>query len=349
MLAAAASASADTREGYQDSTTRQQIERMDENNRANAPDSSLNIPSTSVEGTALQGWMNNLQAEEDAARAKKAAEARQQQEELRDWFAAERQRMYEREVSMAATRQHENARDRQIIAGRQAQLAAYIDTLPRDTPIGPAAYDRMIDIVAPYSELMRPLVKLAYREFPREFAVRYGFMQLSTCDGLRTQATAYPGTLYDDENVLRDKCVMAQPSAAFPYLIEARQTGSPLDVALACALMAGARGSVPSFDPGIGPHLGDALHPRVSAWLDKRVQPCVTAAPAGTALYAGMVEPLVRQVERTYGNDRNLRVNSHLLWPLLARTSWEGVDLQDAAAVRRGFDYAVTRYEEGIR
>ena len=343
-LLVAVPAGADTREGYENSTTRQQIERMDENNRANAPDASLNIPSTNLQGTGLQGWMNNLQAEEEEARAQKAEQRRRAQAELDARWAEESARMKEREARMEVDRARDSARERGVIAARQAGMMAYIDSLPREQPMQVANYDRLLEIAAPYAEIMLPLMQSAYRDYPKSFALRMGYLKLSSCPGMRSLLLAEIFTLYNDEMVPRDTCVMAQLSAALPYLAEARQTGDALDAALACALMAGAYGSLSSFDPRTGSNMSEAGRPRIAAWLDKRLQPCATAVPAGSPLYEGLVAPLVHQVERISWHDRSVRVNSPLWWPLLARSTWQGVDLQDAAAVRRVYDNALVQY-----
>ena len=76
-------ATADTREGYENSTTRQQIERMDENARANARDTP-NVPSTGIQGSALEGQLNRLHAEQQAEKEAKAEIEARKKRELRN-------------------------------------------------------------------------------------------------------------------------------------------------------------------------------------------------------------------------------------------------------------------------
>ena len=82
--------------------------------------------------------------------------------------------------------------------------------------------------------------------------------------------------------------------------------------------------------------------PRLEAWLDKRRQACASVVPPGSPLDRGLVQPLVRDNAR--GDYKRVSVSVHYLWPLLARSSWTGVDLNDAAAVQRVYDAAVDRY-----
>lgn len=336
MLGLGASAWADTREGYQNSITRQQIERMDENARANAKDSP-NMPSSGIQGSALEGQLNRLRAEQQAEQeAKEAARAREAAA-LEERVARDRIRMREEEIIAREERAKERVREQQQLEQVQARISNYIKSLPANAPITVEHYDRLLDLAMPLTEVIRPLVALAYRDYPQAFALRHAFIQLSTCAGLRTAATESLGKTYVEEQSIRAECKAQQLAAALPYLDQARQTGDSLDRALACALMAGAYAGLSQYEAnGMESLDTDVMTPRLGAWLNKRLSPCASQVPPGSPFYVGLVEPMVRDAERT--DEGRLRVSQHSLWPLVARASWSGVDINNADAVRRVYE-----------
>lgn len=336
LLASGVGALADTLEGYRDSTTRQQIERMDENARANAKDTP-NTPNTGIQGSALEGQLNRLRAEQQAERDAKAAARARDAAELEERVARDRVRMREDEIRAAEAKVRDREREQQQLEQVQARIGDYIRSLPANAPVTVANYDRILDLAMPLTEALRPMVQLAYRDYPQAFALRHAFIQLSTCPGLRTAATEYLGNTYVEEQTLRAECKAQQLSAALPYLDQARREGDALDQALACALMAGAYAGLAQYEAnGMEPLDTEVMTPRLGAWLDQRLSPCAALVPPGSPLYAGLVAPVVRDAERT--DEGRLRVTRHTLWPLVARTSWAGVDLNNAAAVRAVYD-----------
>lgn len=336
-------AGADTREGYENSTTRQQIERMDENTRANANDVP-NMPSTGIQGSALEGQLNRLRAEQQAEQDAKAAAAARKKNELEAWSASYDARMKEIKKSRGEHLGREYEQEQLELVKTREGMAAYVRSLPADQSFSVANYDQLIERADMKTELMLPMVQMAYRDYPQAFVLRYGFLQLSTCPSLRSSATASNKSLFPEEEPVRAQCKAQQLAAALPYLDQARQSGDVLDKALACALMAGAYAGL-DFSEGNGFQQfdEDVMKPRIAAWLDKRLMPCTSTVPPGSALYAGLVEPLVRDIELAKSGER-LSVTVHYLWPLVARSSWAGVDLNDAKAVRRVYDTARARY-----
>lgn len=335
---------ADTREGYQNSTTRQQIERMDEQSRFNAKDTP-NSPSTGIKGSALEGQLNRLRAEQEAEQEAKAVAAAKRQADLEARWALERVRMREEAQRLDAEKARTRARELQQIESRQASMLAYIRSLPANAPMTVANYDQLLDLAAPLSELMLPIAEAAYRDYPQAFALRQGFLKLSTCQELRTEAVAKPNFAYVEERNPLAECVARQLSVAVPFLEQARQSGDAVDVALACALMAGASANLASFDGTLMEEVDILpMRPRIEAWLDKRLQPCALVAPPGSPLYIGLIEPFVREVEVAEGRWNSLRVNSQYLWPLVARTSWAGVNVKDPNAVARVQATALARF-----
>ena len=329
---------ADTREGYENSTTRQQIERMDENARANARDTP-NVPSTGIQGSALEGQLNRLHAEQQAEKEAKAEIEARKKRELREWSIRYDELQAEIKKSRDEQLVRQYAEERQALDVTRASMASYVKSLPADQPVSIANYDHLLEMAELKTEAMLPVVQMAYRDFPKEFVLRYAFLQLSSCPGLRTSATASSNSLFPEEEPLRAQCKAQQLAAALPYLDQARQTGDTLDKALSCALMAGAYASLDVYENnGFQQFDTDVMRPRIAAWLDKRLAPCATAVPPGSPLYTGLVEPLVRDAERT--DDNRLRVSQHSLWPLVARKSWAGVDINNADAVHRAYKKA---------
>ncbi|MDO9104465.1 MAG: hypothetical protein Q7U57_05840 [Methylovulum sp.] len=341
---------ADTLEGYQNSTTRQQIERMDEQSRLNAKDTP-NSPSTGIQGSALEGQLNRLRAEQEAEQEAKAATAAKNQAELEARWARESVRMREEAALTDTVRATTRARELQQIESRQVSMRAYINSLPANTPMTIANYDQLLDLAAPWSELMLPMIELAYRDYPQAFVVRYGFLKLSTCSGLRTVAVAVPNqqTIYDEERKPLEECYPQQLSAALPYLDYARQYADPLDAALACALMAGAHADLAAFDSRSG---FDALidvrpmRPRIATWLNKRSLPCEAVVPTGSPFHTGLIEPFVRDVDARASGYRwdRVTINSQFLWSMVARTSWVGVDIKDPQAVASLYSKVKAQY-----
>lgn len=343
VLSLAGVSVADTREGYENSTTRQQIERMDENARANAKDTP-NVTNTSIQGSALEGQLNRLRAEQQAERDAKADAAARKKRELDEWSARYDERQKEIKKSMGEELAQQYGREQQELAMTRENMAAYVRTLPTDQPLSIANYDQLLELAALKTEAMLPMVQMAYHDYPQAFVVRYAFLRLSTCPSLRTSATASNKWLFPEEEPQRTQCKAQQLAAALPYLDQARQSGDGLDMALACALMAGAYAGLGSWqENGFQQFDTDVMQPRIAAWLDKRLMPCATVVPPGSPLYTGLIEPLVRDIEREGGSER-LSVTVHYLWPLVARSSWAGVDLNDAEAVRRVYNTALNRY-----
>lgn len=333
---------ADTREGYENSTTRQQIERMHEKARANAQDTPA-VPATDLRGSALEGQMNRLRAEQQAERDARDAAAARKRQELEEWRIRYDASQREIRQRMGEQLAREYAAEQQALAVTQERMAAYVRALPADQPLSVADYDRLLELAAPRSEAMLPMLQQAYRDYPQAFAVRHAFMQLSACPGLRSSAAASSKALFPEEEPLRAQCKARQLATALPALAQASQTGDTLDRALSCALMAGARASLGvREDNGLQQFDVDLMKPRLEAWLDKRRQPCAGVVPPGSALDRGLVQPLVRDNAR--GDYKRVSVSVHYLWPLLARSSWTGVDLNDAAAVQRVYDMAVGHY-----
>ncbi len=335
-LLAPVGALADTFNGYMNSITRQQIERMHDNARANAPDGTLRISPTRIP----PGWFPR----EDQSVVEQRTREESVEEIDRRWRAdlAAREQQYARFAAKAQA-------ERDAVAERVVAYAQ--ERAANGGLLTVADYDHLLALAMPWGDLMQTVTESAALVYPDAFLMPAGFLALTSCPNQYWQGEPIDGRVPDARQRIAE-CQLQQPVNARPLLLGAIANGDTLDRALSCALLYAAWAKPhhfapdfstgffrdPAFDAGVT--WPATLEPALS-------QVCDSQVPTGFA--RGFIAPWIDHLES--GNRDVKRLNTTAWWGLFSRERWRSVNLDDEQAVnaayRAGLEASVSLFFKG--
>lgn len=317
-----AGAMADTFNGYMNSITRQQIERMHDNARANAPDDTLRITTTRMP----PGWFPREDQRVIEERTREESVEEIDRRWRADLEALEQQRG---QFAAKAQAERDSVAQRVVAYAQERTASGGLLTV--------ADYDRMLALAMPWGDLMKTVADSAALVHPEAFLMPAGFLALTHCPNEYWQGEPIDARVPEARQRIT-QCRLQQPVNARPLLLGAIASGDALDRALSCALLYAAWAKPHHFAPGFS--LGNFRDPAFDAgvaWpttLEPVLsQACDTQVPVGFA--RGFIAPWIDHLE--YGGNDVKRLNTTAWWALFSRERWRDVNLDDEKAVNTAY------------
>ncbi|HCT41017.1 MAG TPA: hypothetical protein DF427_07570 [Moraxellaceae bacterium] len=304
--------------GVLDTYERETQKRREDGYRADAP----NNPGSTPQVT--QGFIDEMrrrtepQGGQDISPATRAFMAEQEEKKRRE---AEYEKERERKEAQRRAQVQMDQEARLVRVGR-----VLLDGRSGNSPLAPAVYDRAMEVAWPDPSVMLRVARLAHATYPEPWRLRLGFLLSAGCDQeAQDSREQYPDTVHGHPGP-EQYCNNTRYLRGYDVLKPLLKMGTVLERTLVCGLLYNWEGQ----------HVVDFWYntdkPRLAgkeAEITPEIQACVATLPAGNAFTAGLFEPLFLLGER---DSRDISQTSW--WPLFTPSTWEGVDLADAAAIR---------------
>lgn len=304
--------------GVLDTYERETQKRREDGYRADAPNNPGSTPQVP------QGFIDEMrrrtepQGPQDISPATRAFMAEQEEKKRREAeFEKERERK-------AAEKRARVQMEREERASRVRLV--FIQAYAGNAPPAPAVFDRAMEVAWPDVSLMLEVARYAQTTYPEPWRLRLGFLLSAGCDPeAQASREAYPDTVHWQPTP-EQYCNNTRYLRGYDVLKPLLETGTVLERALVCGLLYNWEGR----------HVVDFWYntnkPRLAgkeAEITPEIQACVATLPASNAFTTGLFEPLFLLGERD-GRD----ISQTSWWPLFTPSTWEGVDLADAGAIR---------------
>lgn len=304
--------------GVLDTHERETQKRREDGYRADAPNNPGSTPKVP------QGFIDEMrrrtepQGPQDISPATRAFMAEQEEKKRRE---AEYEKERERKAAAQRAQLQMDQEARLVRVGR-----VLLEGRSGDAPLAPAVYDRAMEVAWPDPVVMLRVARLAQATYPEPWRMRLGFLLSAGCDPEALDSReAYPDTVHWQPTP-EQYCNNTRYLRGYDVLKPLLAKGTVLERALVCGLLYNWEGR----------HLVDywsGMYKSRLAGQEAEITPAIAACraslPADSPFIAGLLEPLFLLGERD-GRD----ISQTSWWPLFTPSTWEGVDVADAAAIR---------------
>lgn len=305
--------------GVLDTHERETQKRREDGYRADAPNNPGSTPKVPQWFIDDMRQRTESQGGQDISPATRAFMAEQEERKRRE---AEYEKERERKAAEQRAQMQMEQNER-IVRVRRVLIDGFAGS---NAPMKPAVYDRAMEVAWPDASVMLQVARLAQKDHPELWRLRLGFLLSAGCDPeAQDSREQYPDTVHGHPEP-EQYCNNTRYLRGYDVLKPLLKTGTVLERALVCGLLYNWEGQ----------HVVDFWYntdkPRLAgkeAEITPEIQACVATLPAGNAFKAGLFEPLFLLGERDHRE-----VSQTSWWPLFTPSTWEGVDLADAAAIR---------------
>ena len=304
--------------GVMDTYERETQKRREDGYRADAPNNPGSTPQVP------QGFIDEMrrrtepQGGQDISPATRAFMAEQEERKRRE---AEYEKERERKEAERRAQLQMDQEARLVRVGR-----VLLEGRSGDAPLAPAVYDRAMEVAWPDPVVMLRVARLAQVTYPEPWRLRLGFLLSAGCDPeAQDSREQYPDTVHGHPGP-EQYCNNTRYLRGYDVLKPLLATGTVLERALVCGLLYNWEGHFVHEYPYYESPPQLAAKPEE---MEKAIADCRARLPAENVFTQGLFEPLFLLGERDHRE-----VSQTSWWPLFTPSTWEGVDLADAAAIR---------------
>ena len=305
--------------GVLDTHKRETQKRREDSYRADAPNNPGSTPKVPQWFIDDMRQRNEPQGGQDISPATRAFMAEQE-----EWRRREPERRAQKE-RMEAEKRARLQMDQEARVNRITLI--YMETYADNVPLAPAVFDRAMEVAWPDVSVMLRVARFAQSTHPELWRLRLGFLLSAGCDPEAQNSRAeYPDSLNYFGTTPEQYCNNTRYLRGYDVLKPLLATGTVLERALVCGLLYNWEGR------HVTDYWSNTDKPRLAgkeAEITPAIAACRASLPADSPFIAGLFDPLFLLGERD-GHD----ISQTSWWPLFAPSSWEGVNLADAAAIR---------------